>query len=455
MNFHKQQSAPPEGLTATIAEHIHKTSYSDIPQNAVTAAKHILFDTLVVGIAGRNEAGAAEGREIILANGGIEQSRLWGSRHRVPAMSAAFVNGVAAAALDFDSVHEGGTVHSDIVVAPAVLALGEARDLSGRDVLTALALGNDLAGRLGMSTREHSGWFYTSLHGVFAAAAASAKLIGLDADGIRNAIGIALSRTGGTQQPAREKAVTKRMQSAFAAQDGVFAALLAEKGIIAPSAPIEGEFGLYNMYEAGNHEVVLSELGSRFEGKNITVKAYPSCACNHAVIAAMLEIVGENNLKADEVASVELIVTPYIKRLVGGPFDPTANPQVAAQFSIQYSVAAVLLHGKFGLAEIQSAAVRDPRSADLASRISILVDESQSGVFGPVKITVNCHDGRKLNVLANTVPGRPDKPLTEAELISKGNMCLPNKNGDRLFKLVSELENHHSVKTLMDELEIK
>ena len=153
MNTKIQYQASTESLSTIIAEHFYKTSYNDLPQNAVTAAKHILFDTLVVGIAGRNEAGAAEGREIILANGGIEQSRLWGSRYRVPAMSAAFVNGVAAAALDFDSVHEGGTVHSDIVVAPAVLALAEARDLSGRDVLTALALGNDLAGRLGMCRR--------------------------------------------------------------------------------------------------------------------------------------------------------------------------------------------------------------------------------------------------------------------------------------------------------------
>lgn len=455
MNIEVKYPNSAERLTTVIAEHFYKTIYSGLPQNAVTAAKHILFDTLVVGIAGRDEAGASQGRELILANGGSEESRLWGYRHRVPAMSAAFVNGVAAAALDFDSVHEGGTVHSDIVIAPAILALAEARNIPGREVLTALALGNDLAGRLGMSTREHSGWFYTSLHGVFAAAAASAKIIGLDADGIRNAIGIALSRTGGTQQPAREKALTKRMQSAFAAQDGVFAALLAERGVVGPSAPLEGEFGLYNMYELGDHEVVLSELGSRFEGANITVKAYPSCACNHAVISAMIEIVEKNNLKADDVASIELMVTPYIKRLVGGPFDPVANPQVAAQFSIQYSVAAVLLNGRFGLNEIQADAVLDPRIADLASRTSIMVDESQSGVFGPVKITVNCHDEHKFHVLANTVPGRPDNPLTESELISKGNMCLPNKNGDALFSLVSELENHHSVNALMGELEVR
>ena len=199
----KQGSA--EGLTTKIAEHFQAVNYEAVPPQAIRATKHLLFDTLVVAIAGRDEAAVVEGRDVILANGGTEESRLWGSQVRVPAMSAAFVNGVAAAALDFDSVHEAGTVHSDIVVAPAVLALAEARGSSGKEVLTALALGDDLASRLGMSTREHSGWFYTSLHGGFAAAAASAKLIGLNAEGIRNAIGIMLSRTGGSQRGRRPR----------------------------------------------------------------------------------------------------------------------------------------------------------------------------------------------------------------------------------------------------------
>ncbi|WP_340151209.1 MmgE/PrpD family protein [uncultured Sneathiella sp.] len=448
----KQGSA--EGLTTKIAEHFQAVNYEAVPPQAIRATKHLLFDTLVVAIAGRDEAAVVEGRDVILANGGTEESRLWGSQVRVPAMSAAFVNGVAAAALDFDSVHEAGTVHSDIVVAPAVLALAEARGSSGKEVLTALALGDDLASRLGMSTREHSGWFYTSLHGGFAAAAASAKLIGLNAEGIRNAIGIMLSRTGGTQQPAREKAQTKRLQSAFAAQDGVFAALLAEKGVAAPSAPLEGEFGLYSMYEAGDPDVVLNQLGQRFENIETTFKAYPSCACNHAVICAMLEIVKDQDLKAEDVASIELVVTPYINRLVGAPFSPGSNPQVAAQFNMRYSVAAVLLNGQFGINEIKPGVVLDPRAAELANHMSVVVDENRTGEFGPVKITITCQDSHKITVNANTIPGRPDKPLTEAELITKGNMCLPGKNGAALFAAISEMEMHQSIEMLLDKIQL-
>lgn len=445
---------PVQEPTKLVAKHIAQTTYSDLPENAVAAAKRTLFDTLAVAIAGRNEAGVVQALDLMRVQGGVGESRIWGTSIRLPAMSTAFVNGIAAAALDFDSLHEGGTVHSDIVVAPAVLALAESRGATGADVLTALVLGNDIACRLGMSTREHRGWFYTSLHGVFAAAAASAKLLGLDAEGVQSALGIALSRTGGTQQPARERVLTKRMQSAFVARDGVLAALLAERGVTGPTAALEGQFGLYAMYEHGDPDVLAADLGSRFENVNLSFKAFPSCACNHAVIAATLDILKAHDISASDIDAIEATITPYMDRLVGAPFSAGSNPQIAAQFSAQYSIAAVLLHGGLGLDEIHQETVTDPQVAELVGRISLVVDHTQTGEFGPASVSILCKDGQRLEAKVDSIPGRPENPLSDAELIRKANACLPLENGEELFAALANLDRTESVDGLLDELEI-
>lgn len=441
-----------ESLSDILSRYVVTTGYADIPDQTVLAEKRILFDTLSVAMAGRDEAGVCEARQIFEQQGGVAESSLWGSETRLPSMNAAFINGVAAAALDFDSLHEAGTMHANIAVAPAVLALAEARGASGRDVLAALAIGDDIACRLGMSTRGHAGWFYSSLHGTFGATAAAAKILGLDETATRNALGIALSQTGGTQQPAQEKVLTKRMQTAFSARAGMFAALLAEKGVTGPTAAFDGAFGFYSMYEKGDIDTVLDGLGDRFEGANMSFKAFPSCACNHALICAVLEIVQEHDLEAEQVDAVEATITPYMKRLVGAPFSLGENPQVAAQFSAQYSIAAVLLHRRLTLAEIQEAVVLDSRIGKLTKRISLVVDDRETGEFGPATVSISCADGRTLKSTINDIPGRPDNPISDVELLRKADTCLPGASGASLFDCLMALESCDTMEPVLDVL---
>jgi len=218
-------------LSEQLADFIVATSYDTIPEDVVACAKRLLVDTLAVAWAGTTSDGVADVAAMVGEEGGRPEATLWGFGRSATAVQAAFVNGVASAALDYDSLHLAAMSHASIVTLPAAFALAERRPTSGRDFLAAFILGNEVHCRLGLATQAHSGWFYTSMHGVFGAAAAGAKVLQLDRTGVCNALGAALSHVGGTQQAIIERSLTKRMQSAFAARNGVFSALLAERGV--------------------------------------------------------------------------------------------------------------------------------------------------------------------------------------------------------------------------------
>ena len=445
------------GLTRAVADHVAGLRSEDLPADAVAAAKRLMLDTLGVARAGSDAAGVAESRALMLAQGGAGESLVWTHGDRLPAMAAAFVNGVAAAALDYDSLHEAGVVHADIVVLPAALALAEREHATGRELLAALVVGNDLACRLGMSMRENRGWFLSSLHGVFGAAAAAARILHLDAAATCNALGIALSRTGGTQQPAMERSLTKRMQTAFAAREGLFAALLAEQGITGPQEAFEGRCGLYGLYEEGDQTVVLAELGRRFENVNTSIKKYPSCACNYAAIVATLDLVTRHDIVPSDVAETVVVISPYMDRLVGRPFDPGITPQIAGQFSVQYSIASILLRRRLGVPEIRDDAVCDPAVAALIPHIKVVVDEANSGTFAPVRLAIRMKDGRQFQRQVDEIPGTPENPMTEAELLEKFHACtalgvapMTEAASVELARRIAALEESDDVSTLFD-----
>ena len=225
----KKNVAAPTEISRDLAQHIAGLRYEDLPDYAVRAAKQFMLDTLAVAWAGSNSPGCADAHAMLADEGGRADGTVGAYGGKLPAPAAAFANSMFAAALDFDSLGRDAPSHVNIVVLPAALALAERRHVSGKEFLTALVAGSDLMCRLGVACESQGpskGWFYTSVHGVFGSVAASARLMGLDAVGIRNAIGIAFSQAAGTQQANIEPSLTKRMQSGFASRSGVFAALL-------------------------------------------------------------------------------------------------------------------------------------------------------------------------------------------------------------------------------------
>jgi 2-methylcitrate dehydratase PrpD len=446
-----------EGVGARLAGWASGLRYEDIPKPAVESAKRLLLDTLAVAWAGSNADGIASLQGYATKQGGAPQSRLWATSDRVPAPQAALVNGAMAAALDFDSVHDVATVHADIVVVPAVLAIAELENLDGKEFLAAYIAGDELLVRLGLAIKTHPGWFYTSVLGVFAAAAAAGRSLRLDEKGVSNAMGIALSRAAGTQQALVERATTKRLQSAFAARDGVEAALLAQCGVTAPAQMFDGQCGFESLYTALDHGRVFGGLGEEYLFSSLTLKKYASCFCNHAAIEATLDLVSRQRVKAQDAESVSVRISPFMARLVGADFAPGDNPQVSAQFSVQYSVASALLRGRFSVGDIHPDAVSDAEVGALAKRVRIEVDQSQSGKFVPATVTVGTKRGSWFEATATALPGTPGNPLTDDEHRAKiagcfasGARAMPAKQAERLIEKIGNLENLASMRDLWD-----
>jgi 2-methylcitrate dehydratase PrpD len=435
-------------ISRQLAEHIVRTRYESLPDSVIAVSKRAMLDTIAVAWAGSTAPGIPEVHSLITSEGGKPESTVWAYGDRVPAAAAAFLNSALAGALDYDSVHQEGSVHADIVVLPVSVALAQRQHLTGSEFITAFAIGTDLTCRLGRSALRNSGWFFTSIHGALGAAAAAAKLLRLDVGATENALGIALSQIGGTQQALMEKSLMKRVQSGFAARAGVFSALLAASGITGPREAFEGKFGFYAMYEEGNPEKLLSGLGKEFENLNTTTKKYPSCTCNHTLIEGVIQLVQEHRLTKDDIAGVEVIISPFMNQLVGAPFDPNGNPQVAAQFSAQYSVASAILRQRLGIAEIQDDAVLDPTIKELTNLVKVVVDEKNTGKFAPSEIIITTKQHGQLRRRMDQVPGTPEHPLSDKELENKfrecamqGALALADEKSELLMKRIADVEN--------------
>lgn len=445
---------PAQSLSALIVRHAANTTFEHLPPAVIRAAKLSILDTLAVAWAGLESSGVAQARAAAIDLGGRPDSLVWGSDQRLPATQAAFANGVAAAALDFDSLHIGGSVHADIVVLPAVLAIAERTGASGKALLTAHALGVDLTARLGMAAPGHSGWFYSSIHGIFGAALGAAHLLGLDQTSTVNALGLALPQAGGTQQPMVEKSQAKRLQSAFAARAGVDAALLAAQGLQGPREVFEGRFGAFSLYEPANPATVLDGLGQRWEGQSTAFKKYPNCGAAHGALSVALELIREHDLRPETVSGVTVILTPYAHRAVGAAYEPGDQPQVAAQFSVQYALATALRYRRFDLQDIEPAAACDPETVALARRVRVEVYPDSHARMLPAQVAFATDKGI-FEGTALSIPGSASNPLTEDDVLAKARTCfaygarpLATAAAERLIQKVLAFEAIDDVSTL-------
>ncbi|MEQ1776868.1 MAG: MmgE/PrpD family protein [Burkholderiales bacterium] len=436
-------------VTHRLAQYIVDTPYTAIPEASRIAARRFMLDTLAVAWAGSDAPGCPEAHALLMDEGGRADSTAWAcGGARMPAMSAAFINGMTSAALDYDGIGSGAPVHVNITVLPAALAMAERLHASGRDFLSAFVIGADLTYRLAAAADvPNAGFHYVPIYGVFGAAAACARLLGLTVMETRHALGIAFMQASGTQQANIDPSLSKRMMSAFAARAGVHAALLAQRGVTGPAQAIEGKFGLFNMYQRGDASLILDQLGSRFDNMLGSIKMYPSCGANHTSIAGALELIRQYDLKADDVLSVDVTMPPYTARLVGNPYDPGGDAQVAAQFSVRYTIACLLVRRKLGLAEIEEDAARDPDINRHVGKINVHIDETQTGTRGPIVLRMRTRTHGEISTRVAHVPGSLEAPVSDAEIQQKFDECfrrgvrpLDGARIERLTQRVSGVE---------------
>ena len=411
-------------ITHRLAQHAIETPFEAIPQENLEAARLLMLDTLAVAWAGADAPGCPEAHALLAEEGGCEDATVWAFGGRLPAASAAFINSMMAAAIEYDSIGLGVAVHVNVAVLPAALAIAERQHASGQDFLAALVLGCDIAHRFAASAAyPNRGFHYTAAMGGFGSAAAASRLLGLSIEQTQHALGIAFIQASGTQQANIQPSLSKRMLSAFAARSGVYAAQLAQRGITAPPDVIEGKFGLYALYQEGSAEALVHALGKRFDNDQASIKKYPSCGCNHTAIDATLNLVQRHDLKPDDVLEIDVTITPYIERIVGGAYDPGGDAQVAAQFNLRYSIACALVRRRLGLTEIQPEAARDPAIAAHMSKIKLKVDTGQSGTRGPVELRMRTRSHGEVTCRVEDVAGEKNNPIPQAAVEDKFKEC--------------------------------
>lgn len=408
-----------------LAAYAVETLSGGIPPAVRERAVLHLLDTLGCGVAAVGTGAGEPASVLALVQGGVAEASVLGADEPVPAALAALANGTRCHALDFDDTHEAGICHSSTVVGPAALAVGEARDSSGRDVLDAYVLGSEVALRIARATADGlyaRGFHPTSVCGSFGAAAAAARLLGLGAVEATHALGIVGSFASGLFAYLTDGSGTKPLHAGWAAQAGVQAAVLAGAGATGPAAVIEGRFGLVESHSDApvDAETMTDGLGRTWEIEDSSLKPFPACHFVHSSTWAAASLVREHALELADIAEIVVRIPAEGEPLVLSPLEAKHEPRTPydAKFSLPFTVAHRLVRGQLGLSAFSAHAIRDPDVLALARRVrGERLPTPPSRFAGGARIVL--HDGAELDRLVEYAPGSPNNRLDEEWLAVK------------------------------------
>jgi 2-methylcitrate dehydratase PrpD len=422
-------------VTRSLARYIAATQWSDIPQEVRHQAKRSYINLFAVALAGCR----TEPVEIALASlrefSGGRQATVIGRSERIDALSAAFLNAASANVHDFCDTHLRTVIHPTAPVAPALLALAELRKVSGPELLLAFILGNEVQARIGLAiSPQHydKGWHITSTCGVFGAAAASGKLLGLDERQLVSALGTASTQSSGLCEclgmPAKSVSVGN------AARNGLWSALLAEKGFDGPAEPLAGRQGFYNaLGDEPNLSRVTDGLGESFEIMATSYKPYPCGFVIHPVLDRVLDWRRDN--PTAEVTRIVVRGNPLLAHRTDRPDISTGRE---SQVSLQHAVAASLVHGVAGLDQFTDACVGDPRVQALRRKVEVVRDASFSTIAAAVEITTSDGVTHRLSQMA--ARGSDVNPMSDRDLEQKLKTAAGSLDVTPLIDAVWKLE---------------
>ncbi len=438
--------------TAKISQFVIDANFEKIPPHALQTAKIAVRDCLGVALAGSREENAKICAQIAHQEGAREEATVIGQGFKSSPLYAAFANGTAAHALDFDhSFTLMGQPTAPII--PAIFSLGESLGASGSRILEAYVVGYEVTGKLAFSLRDssHDGWHAPGTLGSFGAAAACAKLLGLSAVQVQMAVGIAASMASGIV--ANFGTMTKPLHVGLGARNGVLAAKLAQSGYTANAQALEGGFGFYQTFHqaAPIHDEPLEELGKSYAlvSEGIRIKPYPCGGLTHQAIDAALDFRAKHGITAEMVESVDVDVTKHtFERII------FRVPQTGIQgkFSMPYLIARAIIDGKVPLEIFTDAAVRDAGVLKLAERVQMRLDpnlKARDAGGRPCRVTIRLKNGQTYTREVQHAKGSPEVPMTEDELRGKFTECarqaISDSSARRALEFIERLETLENV----------
>ena len=415
-------------LAFELAKLAANLNLDDLPPEAISKAQLHILDTLGLALASHTQDFAAPSLAGFIAAGSSGNCTIIGTKNRLSARDAALANGLLMHGLDFDDTHLASIIHASVASLPAALALGEHIDASWNDMLCAYILGMETAIRIGASVQggfHHVGFHATGVVSHFSSAVVAGKLLGLNAEQICAAQGVAASTASGIQVFLEEGAWTKRMHPGWGALSGITAAYMVKSGFVAPSRPYEGRFGLY---ETHLHETkplpeeITRNLGKEWRMIETAIKPYPICHFNHGCAEAAIVLHGELKDRINDIKEIVAWLPEPTLHIIAEPADVKQHvtTDYEAKFSAQFDIAMCLLRGRFGLKELTAEAIAQPDVQELTKKVICKADPNSAfPKYFSGGLTITMKDGTTLSKHIPVNKGAGDRTMTAEDIYEK------------------------------------
>lgn len=420
----------PRDLVHDFADHAGHLTYEALAPEAREAAKKSVLDTLGVILAASGMEPAVRGViDVVRETGGAGHCTVLGFGGKAPALMAALANGALAHGLDYDDQTPWGQ-HCASSIIPAVFAMAERRGgVSGRAMIAAVAVGQDLFARLRCNVAWKKDWNLSTVLAVYAATAAAGRIAGLSAPQIGHALGIASLQSSGVMEMVAGRGSDLRgLYAGFSAKGAVLAVMLAEKGVTGIDRLFEGPHGVFASYFGGTYDraAMLAGLGHDLCGAGTLYKRWPCVGTAHSHMKAAIDIVAQNDLKPQDIAEIRLHVGDY-HDLMCQPLEERRAPATLAdaKFSLPFLVATAVVRRGMSVTDFTAAGLRDPEILAVARKITLVPDASLNWTLDlpPGRVEVLASDGRHWRMEGRQVPGNADAPLTWDNISAKFREC--------------------------------
>ena len=419
-----------QDLVHVFAGHAANLTYEALPQGERMAAKMSILDTLGVILAASGMEPAVRGViDIVKESGGAPDCSVLGFGGKYPAVMAALANGAMAHCLDYDDQTPWGQ-HCASSIVPAVFAVGERQGgVSGKDLIAAVAAGQDIFARLRCNVEWKKDWNLSTVLAVFAATASAGRVMGLSGSRIAHALGIATMQSSGIMEMVAGRGSDLRgLYAGFSAKGAVLAALLAEKGVTGIDRTFEGKFGVMNTYFGGRYDrdAMIQNLDREFLGSRTLYKRWPCVGTAHSHMKAAIDIVTQNNLALGDIAEIRLHVGDYHDLMCQPLAERRAPATLAdAKFSLPFLVAVAVVRRGMSVTDFTPAGLCDPLILEAGRKMSLVREASLDWklVLPPGRVEILARDGRQWIVEGQQVPGNAGNPMSWTDLCAKFREC--------------------------------
>jgi 2-methylcitrate dehydratase PrpD len=403
-------------VTQALARYVVEARFEDVPESVRREAVRSLLNWAGCAIGGSGHEAVDRALAAVRPFAGKPEARLFGRRETIDVLNAALLNGIASHVFDFDDTHLDTIIHPAGPVASALMALSEIRPMTGAQLLHAFILGVEVECRIGKAVypaHYDIGWHITGTVGVFGAAAAAGKVLGLNPQQMTWALGIAATQSSGFREMFGT--MCKSFHPGRAAQNGLLSAVLAQQDFTSSDRVLEAPRGFAHVMSAERDFTrITGNLGGSFEIVRNTYKPFACGVVIHPAIDGAVQLRNEYGLTADQIEKIELRVAPLVLELTG---KRTPRTGLEGKFSVFHSVAVAIIHGAAGEREYSDAVVADPQVIALRDRVDATTDKAIRE--DEAYLTVFLSDGRKLERHVPHALGSLERPMRNADLEAK------------------------------------